>query len=657
MTRYSYPIRELCTNAWDASRGDFDVYLPSRWSPEFKVRDFGPGLSHRAMIDHYTTIGGTTKDKSNDEVGGLGIGCKSFFAYLIKSDSLGTAGSGSATVRSFHDGHCRTYVMSLAADGRPVCKLLGDEPSEDRSGLEVSFPVRREDHDTFKSRAEEILWSFPPQPRVPALQWATPEVRRSGEGWIEYDPSSVPFHAPSVRMGCVRYEIDLPFLGLDRWPWSNSTILFEAPIGSLSVQASRESLAYDQRTIDTLRRLISQFEQVQAEAAQHLVENEPNYRAACIAWAKSPLDAAVRAHLAHKVLYAGKPLQANWTFQKRGTLRISYHTTGQSVLFYTSSSRNSGDFSIDTHQLEFNPTICIEKRRTRSAEKFALSGIADNTSVMWLRYEDDAALARFFHTFAMTRDDVVDLDAIKLPKLIRRPPQPVMMTVRINSADETIDLTQGGVFCVVHSRRNHRGLTAQTAQFRDHHHREWNDLWDVIRVEQIEDLRIVQLRPSQLEKLQQYPGWRWARDHVIETLEAKIDFTATITKEGARNGGHSYKLDATVKHLKTDPFPEDVRAFAEWTLANKTNVIDENSQRYTRYKAFAGDLAKNPAGFVDNKSEGQRRYAELTDKYPCFDSFVSALYETDPYDRNNGDPQIIEGVATYLHLFNASKGN
>src|SRR4051794_37776012 len=43
--KIGYPIRELSTNAWDASRGRFEVHLPTPLNPVFRVRDFGPGMS------------------------------------------------------------------------------------------------------------------------------------------------------------------------------------------------------------------------------------------------------------------------------------------------------------------------------------------------------------------------------------------------------------------------------------------------------------------------------------------------------------------------------------------------------------------------------------------------------------------------------------
>jgi hypothetical protein len=43
--KIGYGIREICTNGWDASRGNFEVHLPTALNPVFRVRDFGTGMT------------------------------------------------------------------------------------------------------------------------------------------------------------------------------------------------------------------------------------------------------------------------------------------------------------------------------------------------------------------------------------------------------------------------------------------------------------------------------------------------------------------------------------------------------------------------------------------------------------------------------------
>jgi HSP90 family molecular chaperone len=87
-------IRELSTNAYDAhvaaelngikdrSKRPFDVTLPSKLNPIFKIRDYGTGLSESDIFNIYTTYFGSTKQDSNDFIGALGLGSKSPFSIV-----------------------------------------------------------------------------------------------------------------------------------------------------------------------------------------------------------------------------------------------------------------------------------------------------------------------------------------------------------------------------------------------------------------------------------------------------------------------------------------------------------------------------------------------------------------------------------------------
>jgi len=94
-----YPVREYATNAWEVSPAGkpFEVELPTTFNPQFTIRDFGPGISHKFAMKSYAKIGESTKDGDDDAVGGWGFGSKAALAYLMRSD-----GAGSFTVISRH---------------------------------------------------------------------------------------------------------------------------------------------------------------------------------------------------------------------------------------------------------------------------------------------------------------------------------------------------------------------------------------------------------------------------------------------------------------------------------------------------------------------------------------------------------------------------
>ena len=81
-------IRELACNALDAhvDKGTpevpFEIHMPSWLDKTFHIRDYGTGIPHDKFEKIYTNIGASTKEGSNDDHGGFGIGSKSPFTIV-----------------------------------------------------------------------------------------------------------------------------------------------------------------------------------------------------------------------------------------------------------------------------------------------------------------------------------------------------------------------------------------------------------------------------------------------------------------------------------------------------------------------------------------------------------------------------------------------
>ena len=93
VNRYANPyiasLREYLTNAIDShivsgQTKPVEVTLPTAMSPEMSIRDFGEGMSGDDIVNIYANVRVTTKDKSDLEHGGLGIGSKSGLAYCTQ---------------------------------------------------------------------------------------------------------------------------------------------------------------------------------------------------------------------------------------------------------------------------------------------------------------------------------------------------------------------------------------------------------------------------------------------------------------------------------------------------------------------------------------------------------------------------------------------
>lgn len=112
-------LREYGSNAWDAHREvgkddlPIEIHIPTAMKPELIIRDHGPGMSHYMVFYRYTQYGASGKRDTDRQVGFLGLGCKSGFAY---NDSF--------TVTSWHKGEKRIYLAVLDDSDMGQMQLL-----------------------------------------------------------------------------------------------------------------------------------------------------------------------------------------------------------------------------------------------------------------------------------------------------------------------------------------------------------------------------------------------------------------------------------------------------------------------------------------------------------------------------------------------------
>jgi hypothetical protein len=256
-------VRELLANAADihAQIGNFNpplIHLPNTFEPFFSIRDYGTGLSVEQAETLYTTYFESTKENTNTQVGCLGLGSKSFFAY-----------TDSATVLSFFNGTKYTYNVFLGNGGIPSIALLGEEPTTEPNGLEVSVPVSPDDFETFRGKLEYAVSRHAIKPTVVGNDNYEPKNVK----YIERNPLWAHRESDNYRneifavMGGIAYPISLPeaettpaqksILGM------NLDLFFE--IGQVDVAISREALSYDPETKAVI---LARIDEIHAEINQ-----------------------------------------------------------------------------------------------------------------------------------------------------------------------------------------------------------------------------------------------------------------------------------------------------------------------------------------------------------------------------------------------------
>jgi len=241
-------IREYSCNAVDAhiEVGKTDVpikvTLPTQLTPEFKVRDYGRGLTEKEIAEIYAMYGESTKRGSNEQIGQLGLGCKSAFAY---GDNF--------IINSFIDGTKTTYNAFIDPSDIGQISKMGSEKTDEKSGVEIVIPVKSDDYGEFYDKAVNLFKYFKVVPDVRGAnrddlkrQLEKSKVIIEKDNWrlVEGDSHAI--------MGNISYPLDSSALNIhwqdERAELLSSGVEIDFKIGDLEISASREALQYTDRT-------------------------------------------------------------------------------------------------------------------------------------------------------------------------------------------------------------------------------------------------------------------------------------------------------------------------------------------------------------------------------------------------------------------------
>ena len=278
-------IREYSTNGWDGHilAGTPDrslrITLPTSLAPEFRVRDFGVGLSEDSVMNIYTSYGTSTKDTSNDFNGTFGLGSKSAFAYGNAFDII-----------SHFDGMRTMYTAYLDESNIGKIRKIYSEPTTEENGVEIVVAIKHNDIRQFNETALEFYKNFQPCPEILNNTGVSESIVAhhnrvatfSGTDWAIYNNGRTENNV--IIMGNVAYPIDLnsipnkdaSFEVFGTSYYRSHNVVIKAPIGSLSITASREALEYDKRTITWIINKTNEIASTLVKDAQDKIDNSSN---------------------------------------------------------------------------------------------------------------------------------------------------------------------------------------------------------------------------------------------------------------------------------------------------------------------------------------------------------------------------------------------
>lgn len=277
-------VREIISNALDAttrakSARPIEIKSPSPLDTSFSVRDYGNGLSEQEVEDLYTSLGASSKKEVEDEIGFFGIGALSPLAYVEQF-----------TVQSFKDGNVDIYSIYAGDDGVPQVAKISSGKSKEPNGLKVSYNVKRDEITAFAADIISTLTYIPPERySCPALQvsYYKTTLKTNKDLSISFNDNifitkrGYSYNTKNIIiMGGVCYEFDSMLFKSALFTHHN--LVIEAPIGAVSVQASREKLRMNAKTTAYIEEVLKFITVNLEKELQKQIDQSKTFTEACI---------------------------------------------------------------------------------------------------------------------------------------------------------------------------------------------------------------------------------------------------------------------------------------------------------------------------------------------------------------------------------------
>lgn len=246
-------IREYSTNAWDShvaarNLAPIHVTLPSPLSPYFVVEDFGVGMSPDDIAEIYSKYGASTKRGTDEQVGMLGLGCKSALTYVSQFNVTAVKGGVKTQIN-----------VGRNEDGTGTMEVIDTSSTTAPNGVKITIPVKNAN--SFIKKANDFF-KFWDGAQV-LVNGEAPEAStrtKVAEG-IFMDSNDTNDY---VVMGNVAYPVESEhalYKQQNGYYYNRRFgVVAYVPIGAVNFTPARESLHYTNKTKDTLADIRTKFE-------------------------------------------------------------------------------------------------------------------------------------------------------------------------------------------------------------------------------------------------------------------------------------------------------------------------------------------------------------------------------------------------------------
>jgi hypothetical protein len=264
---YSNPIgtvvREITSNCFDshieAGVENSPVLIKKTFDEQTETNyisfiDYGVGMSPDRVENIYGVYFESTKRKTNNEIGGFGIGGKTPLAYKRYTGEGEGEYDNSFFVITNYNG-IKYYYTVFEGKNSPEYTLFHSEETNEQNGTEIRIPVLFKDISKFEDELIRQLYYF----EGIVFEGFSDRINNDyqiihGKNFV-YRGNEVD-RTIHVCLGRVYYPIDYNVLNLNSFDYE-IPVAIKVPIGDIGVTVSRESLDYSEQTVKYLRKKIN----------------------------------------------------------------------------------------------------------------------------------------------------------------------------------------------------------------------------------------------------------------------------------------------------------------------------------------------------------------------------------------------------------------
>lgn len=253
-------IREYSANARDShvtagQTRPIEVTLPSAFNPNFRVKDWGLGLSEAGLYKYCGMYGASTKRKDNKTIGAYGQGFKCGLTLVPQF-----------SVISVHDGLKHHATVTRGENGIGVLDIISTVRTDEPNGFEVNIPAGKASE--FLARSEEFFMTW--MPGTVLVNGKEPKSFHSdafekvGElGYVGNSRGNSRNSSFAVVMGGIGYKVALTwdlrkeFFGDKERTFGYGQIVLNVPLSAVNLIPSREALALTDKTKNAVKKYLA----------------------------------------------------------------------------------------------------------------------------------------------------------------------------------------------------------------------------------------------------------------------------------------------------------------------------------------------------------------------------------------------------------------